>query len=495
MFERMVLIRMIRPDKVIHIMRTFIEEDIGIEFITPPPFDIEKSFNDSLNLIPLIFILSPGTDPMQSLLQFGQKKGQTDKFQSISLGQGQMYINEYSDVPYEAVSYLTGECNYGGRVTDDWDRRCLNTILANFINQGVVLEPKYLFSQDSKKYGLPIGYEYEEFIKLIQNLPAIPSPEVYGLHDNSGITKDLQGSQLLFQTILLVQASGGSVAGGTDAIVFAICDDTISKLPKNFDQEKAMEDFPVNYSESMNTVLVQEMERFNRLLSVVRSTMINIRKAIKGEVVMTAQLEVSTSELVIGKFPSAWGKFSYPSLKPLGSYLSDLLDRLAFLQSWSDKKIKPECFWLSGFFFIQAFLTGAMQNYARKMKIPIDHLTFDFTVLKIERSDRAPQDGVYCYGVYLDGARWDRGRNKIAEQFPKILNDYMPIIWFVPTRKVDLQIGTRYVCPLYKTSERRGVLATTGHSSNYVTPILLNTDVPSSHWVKRGAALLCQLSK
>lgn len=79
-----------------------------------------------------------------------------------------MYINEYTDVPYEAVLYLSGECNYGGRVTDDWDRRCLNTILTNFVNPSVVMEPRYLFSTDNKCYGLPIGYEYGEFIKLIQ---------------------------------------------------------------------------------------------------------------------------------------------------------------------------------------------------------------------------------------------------------------------------------------------------------------------------------------
>ncbi|XP_026688589.1 dynein heavy chain 12, axonemal-like, partial [Diaphorina citri] len=109
------------------------------------------------------------------------------------------------------------------------------------------------------------------------DLPAIPSPEVYGLHDNSGITKDLQGSQVLFTTILLVQQSGGATVGGSDQIVSAICDDIVSKLPPNFDQEKAMQEFPVDYSESMNTVLVQEMERFNRLLTVVRSTMVNIR--------------------------------------------------------------------------------------------------------------------------------------------------------------------------------------------------------------------------
>lgn len=180
-----------------------------------------------------------------------------------------------------------------------------------------------------------------------------------------------------------------------DEVVFALAGEILSKMRPQFDIEAASNKYPVLYMNSMNTVLRQELVKFNELTDVIKETLSNVRKAIRGQVLMSPELEEVYISMSIGKVPRAWDRKSYPSLKPLGSYVNDLLARLQFLQNWIDHDA-PNLFWISGFFFTQSFLTAVLQNYARKHKIPIDQLDFEFEITQFESNvDTAPSHGVY----------------------------------------------------------------------------------------------------
>lgn len=245
---------------------------------------------------------------------------------------------------------------------------------------------------------------------------------------------------------------------------------------------------------SLSTVLVQEMERFNRLLQVMGASLKDLVKAIQGFIVMSEELDKMYNALSNGVVPPNWEAVAYPSLKPFATWFLDLIERVEFMGSWLTKG-EPACFWMSGFFFPQGFMTGVLQTHARREQIAIDKLNFAFKVLdeEPEQLEEAPESGVYIYGLFFDGARWDEESGVIADQMPGILYGKAPVFWFdpVPDYKPDPE---EYSCPVYKTSVRAGVLSTTGQSTNYVLSVEVPTKLSPAHWIRRGAALLCQLN-
>lgn len=194
-----------------------------------------------------------------------------------------MLLNEQDTIPYIAIRYLTGECNYGGRVTDSWDRRAMTTILLDYLNEDVVNDLSYRFAPQPC-YVLPRNTEHREIVKYIsKSIPNIPEPTVYGLHFNAGITKDLHVSNLIIDSMVLVQGNVNAQSdAGTEKLLLDFIGRVKNTLPDNFDIELCSTKYPFEYNESMNTVLVQEMQRFNKLTSVIRKTVYDMEDAIKG---------------------------------------------------------------------------------------------------------------------------------------------------------------------------------------------------------------------
>jgi len=100
---------------------------------------------------------------------------------------------------------------------------------------------------------------------------------VFGLHDNADITSAINATDTLLETALSLQPRATSSSGKTqDQVLAETCQGILEKLPGNLNYEKAQKKHPVLYEESMNTVLHQEILRFNRLLHEVRYSLKNI---------------------------------------------------------------------------------------------------------------------------------------------------------------------------------------------------------------------------
>jgi len=406
------------------------------------------------------------------------------------------------DVPYSALQYLTGQCNYGGRVTDDKDRRTLMSLLTKFYSEDI--HTPSLGLAPSKTWNTPpeSARTYQDYLAFIDSLPAVALPEAFGLHSNANLSKDQRETTEMFDSVLVTER--GKSSGGGDSVgsggktreetIGEVAADIAAKVRKPYDLEAVAARFPVEWSESMNTVLTQELARYNRLLQLVHDSLASVQKAIRGLVLMSSQLEELGGDLFFGRVPALWRPRSYPSLKPLGGFIGDLVARLDFFDAWF-KHGTPQQFWISGFFFTQSFLTAALQNFARKYTVAIDEVDFNTDMVQGTKEDihAAPQDGVYVHGMFLDGCRWDAARCSLAESAPKVLFSSAPVMWLKPAHQSKLREYSHYECPMYVTSERRGILRTTGHSSNYVMMVKMPSEKDQHHWIRRGVALLLQL--
>ena len=97
-----------------------------------------------------------------------------------------MFLDEQDDIPWDSLNYMTGEINYGGRVTDHWDLRCLMEMLKKFYCLDA-LDEGYIFD-DEGVYYCPKADRWQDYIDYIDSLPLVDNPSVFGLSSNANIS-------------------------------------------------------------------------------------------------------------------------------------------------------------------------------------------------------------------------------------------------------------------------------------------------------------------
>ncbi|XP_064408838.1 dynein axonemal heavy chain 2 [Latimeria chalumnae] len=403
-----------------------------------------------------------------------------------------LYLDEYEDTPWDALKYLIAGVNYGGHVTDDWDRRLLTTYINDYFCEQAVAAPFFKLSLLNTYYIPKDGnlYSYKEYINM---LPNMDHPEMFGQHPNADIASQITEAQTLFDTLLSLQPQvtlAGVGGQSREEKVLELAADVRLKIPEEIDYEgtrKMLSDDP----SPLNVVLLQEIQRYNALLCTMRSSLIELEKGIKGLVVMSTDLEETYNCIFDARVPPMWEK-AYPSRKLLAAWTRDLVHRVEQFAKWAETAHPPVLFWLSGFTFPTGFLTSVLQASARQNSISIDSLSWDFIVSTVDDSNLLypPKDGVFVKGLYLEGAGWDKKSSCLVEAEPMQLVCPVPTIHFRPVENKKKSGKGTYSCPCYYFPNRAGGA---GRASFVVGVDLKSGAMSTDHWIKRGTALLMSL--
>ncbi|XP_070701078.1 dynein axonemal heavy chain 8-like [Pempheris klunzingeri] len=389
------------------------------------------------------------------------------------------------DVSWVTVRYMLTEVQYGGRVTDDYDKRLLKCFARVWFSKKM-FDPSFCFYTG---YKIPLCKTTEEYMENIQSLPTVDSPQAFGLHPNADITYQTNTSAEVLDTITNIQPkeSGGGSGETRESIVYNMAEDMLEKLPPNYvPHEVKARLLKMGALNSMNIFLRQEVDRMQRIIAVVRTSLTDLKLAIDGTIIMSENLRDALDNIFDARVPNLWRKISWES-STLGFWFTELLERNKQFHSWVFEG-RPKTFWMTGFFNPQGFLTAMRQEVTRANKgWALDTVTLHNKVLKQAKEEitASPTEGVYVYGLYLDGAGWDRKNSNLIESSPKVLFTPLPVIHMFAinsTAPVDPKL---YVCPIYKKPRRTDL--------NYITAVVLQTVSSPDHWILRGVALLCDI--
>jgi len=402
-------------------------------------------------------------------------------------------------VDWITVNYMVCDVQYGGKITDDFDRRLFNTYGKSRLTEKC-LAPDFKFVSFTDTYYIPpVSQDIEVYRKYIQQLPLVDDPEIFGLHGNADLAYRTAQTKTTLATILDIQPKEGGGGGGLtrEEIVLKMVEDLQSRLPPDYNGEAVKQSIKSlgGLGKPLNICLKQEVDRMQAVLKSLRGACSSLKLAIAGTIVMSPELAGALDALFNAQVPEPWAKVmpvSLPQQPNIGVWFANMSNRADQLSLWL-KNGRPMTFWLTGFFNPSGFLTASRQEVCRshsKDGWALDDCVNTFEVLKQDKDDikHGPAEGIFIHGLSLDGARWDRQRGALTDSEPKVRFAALPVLHISATaerRKGGKEI--LYECPIY-TCPARAAHGT--QLKNYISNADLRSEDPVNKWVLRAVCLL-----
>jgi dynein heavy chain len=417
-------------------------------------------------------------------------------------------------ISWSTFQYMVAAVQYGGKITDSLDVRMFRIYTEEWLTPKAC-EETYTYNPavpilkipGDFSYVIPADMEHQKYREYIEKFPEVDSPEIFGLHPNADLTFRVKEVNALFNTLGATQPKGGGGGGGVsrEDVVFDKCTDLQERLPEDYNEDdyKAKIQKLGGMTIPMNIFLFQELQRLQNVIAKVRFILAQLQLAIKGEVVMTGELQETLDSMFDAKVPHYWentltgDEFSW-RLPTLGMWFTSFIQRDDQDRAWLNEG-RPNTFWLTGFFNPNGALTAMKQEVTRKHKAEkwaLDDVVYHTEVtdfIKEEQVRSPPAEGIYIHGLFLDGGAWGKHEGTLVESAPKILFTGLPVLFVTGQTTKAEEVFKKgyfgpqgaYECPCYKYSSR------TDRYFIFFVNLKCTAEKYPNYWALRGVALLC----
>jgi dynein heavy chain len=292
-------------------------------------------------------------------------------------------------------------------------------------------------------------------------------------------------------------AEGGEKEGGMsakDQVIANICNDILKRMEAQKELKYSVTR-PTGLTPT-EVVLCQEIERYNALAERIVATLTDLRRALKGEIGMSADLDEIGNCLYNGFLPSQWRRLAPLTEKALAGWMEFTSRRHFQYSQWAETGEPPSVLWLSGLHIPESHLSALVQTTCRAKGWALDKSQVFTEMTNYREASEVGGDrlefGTYIEGLYLEGADWDLEISALTQQQPKQLVSRTPIMKIVPIEASDPRIKDQglLATPVYYTQQRRNAM---GVGFCFEAALRMPASDKPSRWVLQGVALFLNI--